>query len=95
MVLSNTEALGRSATNLRYIVIGKCIIDMSFLMTFHVTLQAILCTKSLLTAITGTEEGLLPYKQGKTYITNLQTLYQTHTFKAPRRVIIFYTNKIV
>lgn len=33
---------------------------MSFLMTFHVTLEAILCTKSLLTAITGTEEGFLP-----------------------------------
>lgn len=71
MVLSpsNTEALGRSATNLRYIVIGECIIGMSFLMTFHVTLETILCTKSLLTAVTGTEEGFLPYRQHKTHNT--------------------------
>lgn len=61
----NPEALGRSATNLRHTVIGKCIIGMSFLMTFHVTLETILCTKRLLTAVTGTEEGFLPYWQQK------------------------------
>lgn len=56
----NTEALGRSATNLRHIVIGKCIIGMSLLMTFHVTLETVLGTESLLTTIAGTEEGFLP-----------------------------------
>lgn len=56
----NTETLSRSATNLRHIVIGKCIIGMSLLMTFHVTLETVLCTESLLTAIAGTEKGFLP-----------------------------------
>lgn len=71
----NIEALGRNATNLRHVVIGKCIIGMSFLVTFHVTLETILCTESLLTAITGTEEGFLPCRQDKTHVTDLQTLY--------------------
>lgn len=55
----NTGAL-RSATNLRHIVIGKCIIVMSLLMTFHVTLETVLGTESLLTTIAGTEEWFLP-----------------------------------
>lgn len=70
--LPKPEALGRRATNLRHIVIGKCIIGMSFLMTFHVTLETILCTESLLTAITGTEERFLPYRQQKPDIRNIQ-----------------------
>lgn len=70
--LPKPEASGRRATNLRHIVIGKCIIGMSFLMTFHVTLETILCTESLLTAITGTEERFLPYRQQKPDIRNIQ-----------------------
>lgn len=33
---------------------------MSLLMTFHVTLETVLGTESLLTTIAGTEEGFLP-----------------------------------
>lgn len=48
---------------------------MSFLMAFHVTLETILRTKSLLAAIAGTEEGLLPYRQHETHMTNLYETY--------------------
>lgn len=50
---------------------------MSFLMAFHVTLETILCAKGLLAAITGTEEGFLPYRQHKIHMTNIN-LYETH-----------------
>lgn len=48
-------------------------------MTFHVALETVLRTEGLLTAVTGAEEGFLPYRQHKTH---------TNTFKAHRRVVV-------